>query len=409
MTIRWITPLLGTAPALPVVGDPAVCLIDVRDLVDKAGNRAEPVGEKIREGCESLRAGRTTIVGCDYGISRSNAIAAGILARVEGLPLETAVRRVMAATGETDMKLGPLQAVRIALGESAPRPAPAGPRVVVTGATGFLGAPIAKRLATQFEVVAPQRAELELHRGGILLDLIAAESGADCIVHCASPRVYTSNVAMGASLTMLRNVLDVCASRDLRLVYLSSWEVYSGYRTACLHADERLPLLPKGPYGETKYLGEILIEHARAAEGLRCAMLRSSPVYGEGSDKPKFIYNLLDRIRRSEPVVTHEYRNCRPALDLLHLDDLVAAVAQVVGSGALGTFNVGTGVLTSTRDVAELLMRLLGRQSEIRTVAVDADVACIAMDSGRAAAVLGWRAGVGLEQGLARLVEQTAR
>jgi nucleoside-diphosphate-sugar epimerase len=44
-----------------------------------------------------------------------------------------------------------------------------------------------------------------------------------------------------------------------------------------------------------KYLAEMLIEHCRQTQGLRCTMLRSSSAYGIGSDRPKFIYNFIDK------------------------------------------------------------------------------------------------------------------
>ena len=165
-------------------------------------------------------------------------------------------------------------------------------------------------------------------------------------------------------------------------------------------ADESLPLLPKGPYAETKYLCEMLIEHCRRTQGLRCTMLRPSPVYGIGSDKPKFIYNFIDKIKRSQRIVTHRYNNGLPSLDLLYIDDLVSAAAKTVSSDFSGNLNIGTGVITSTRKIAEILRGLLCRQSEIDSVLIDSDTACIAMDSSKAQEVLGWQPTIGIEQGL---------
>jgi len=54
MSIRWITPHLGTGPALQVRQEADMNIIDVRDLVDKAGNRSDAVRQKISEGCDSL-------------------------------------------------------------------------------------------------------------------------------------------------------------------------------------------------------------------------------------------------------------------------------------------------------------------------------------------------------------------
>lgn len=400
MSIRWITPLLGTAPASQVSKEPDINIIDVRDLVDKSGNRADTVLKKITEGCDSLREGKKTVICCDYGISRSNAVAAGVLARHESVPFETAVRQVLEATGERDIKVGPLQSVRMALGETGNKAQRMEKHVLVTGGTGFLGMPVSKKLGDEFTVVAPNSNELDLLPGGSQLDLVVGEKEIDCIVHLANPRTYTTNLAVGETLTMLRNVLDVCVARDIKLIYLSSSEVYSGYRSAYLKADESLPLHPKGPYAETKYLCELLIEHSRRCQGLRCTILRSSLVYGVGGDRPRFIYNFMEKIEQSRRIVTHRYNNGLPSLDLLYMDDLVAAVAKAIGNDFSGNLNIGTGVVTSTRKIAEILRDCLGGQNEIDATLIDGDTAGIEMVSDMAKAELGWQATIGIDQGL---------
>jgi nucleoside-diphosphate-sugar epimerase len=404
MSIRWITPLLGTGPALQVAQEPDINIIDVRDLVDKAGNRDEAVRQKLNEGCDSLRAGKKTVVCCDYGISRSNAVAVGILATYEAIPFEVAVRRVLEATGEREIKVDPLQSVRLALGLDRKHSQHQKRRVLVTGGNGLIGKQACQRLVEAVEVFSPSRAELDLQLGSTQLDLLVGEKEIDCLVHLANPRIYTSNIALGATLTMLRNVLDVCVARSIKLIYLSGWEVYSGYRSNCLTADESLPLLPKGPYAETKYLAEMMIEHCRRTQDLRCTILRSSPVYGIGSDKPKFIYNFIDKIKRSQQIVTHCYNNGAPALDLLYIDDLVTAIAKAVGSEFEGNLNIGTGVITSTPRIAEILRGILGGQSKIGSTLINSDTAGISMDARTAKKTLHWEPSIKIEQGLQMIV-----
>jgi nucleoside-diphosphate-sugar epimerase len=208
---------------------------------------------------------------------------------------------------------------------------------------------------------------------------------------------------------MLRNVLDVCLGRDIKLIYLSSFEVYSGYRTNHLWANEALPLLPKGPYGEAKYLAEMMIEHCRQMQGLRCIILRSSPAYGIDSDRPKFIYNFIDKIKKSQRIVTHRYNNGAPALDLLYIDDLVSAMVKAVNSNFSGNLNIGTGVNTSTLEVAEILKDMLNGKNDIDSISIDSETAIIAMDAKLAKSMLGWQATVGVREGFQKIIGKLSK
>jgi nucleoside-diphosphate-sugar epimerase len=390
MTIRWIIPLLGTAPYSAVCENEDIALVDVRELVDKAGNTPENTFAKIQQGVDALRQGKKTVVCCDYGISRSNAVAAGILSLFQSLPLDTSLRRVQEATGEFGIKLEPIVAVREALGVSHTNfHSEKQVSILITGGSGFLGTALFSALKDDYKVMAPLSDELDLTRGSTALDLLVAQDNVQWIVHLANPIVYTSNLALGQTLTMLRNVLEVCRSRNIALLYPSFWEVYSGY-SGTLLADESTPPLPNGPYGETKYLAEILIKHFCQRNGLRCALLRSSPVYGAGSDRPKFLHNFARKAVQSRKIITHRYDNGEPFLDLLHVSDLIDAFVRVIKSGFEGELHLGTGVLTSTRKVAQMISQGLNSSSDIAQVSIRSKVASIAMDWKKASQEIGW-------------------
>jgi UDP-glucuronate decarboxylase len=258
------------------------------------------------------------------------------------------------------------------------------------------------KIQTQHEIIAPERGAIDIFKGSVDLDLMVKEQGIDTIVHLANPRIYTSNQAMGETVVMLRNVLDVCQENNVKLVYPSSWEIYSGYRSHFLLASEVLPPVPKGPYGETKYLCEILLDQYRRRYGLDYVIVRSSPVYGAG-DKPKFIHNFMQKAIHNEEITAHKYLNGFPSLDLLYIDDVISAIAAVLEGNHDGAFNIGGGKGISTTEVAHLLVKIAGTNSPIKHREINDFVSNIVMDTSRARTELDWYPRISIQDGLSRL------
>jgi len=408
--IRWINDHLGTAPASDpsITGD--LVVLDVRDLVDKFGNSPVATREKIEQGAALLAQGKRVVVCCDYGISRSNAIAAGVLSLFRGIKLDRAVKEVVHAIGLQEIKLDPLRSVRNALQEDEGYACDEARRILITGGSGFIGRNLLRKLSDRFYVVAPSRGEADIATGALSLDLLAKEHRINCLVHLANPRVYTSNQAFGESLAMLRNVLDICRENNIRLIYPSNWEVYSGYRTGEILAGAGLPLFPIGPYGEMKMFCENLIDHHRKLYDLKCGILRSSSLYGEDGDRPKFIYNFVEKAKKNEPIRTHIYLNGAPKLDLLYVSDFVSALITAIERDFTGTLNIGTGRTASTREIAEFIIKLTGSGSSLDSVVVQDYTANIKMDTSSAEKILDWRPSITWEEGISRFIEyQTGR
>lgn len=405
--IRWISEQLGTAPAADQSITSDLVVLDVRDLVDKFGNSPAATKEKIERGVALLKQGKRVIVCCDYGISRSNAIAAGILSRFKGIVLDLAIKEVIHAIGVQEIKLEPLRSVRNALQDGVASIIDDVPRVLLTGGTGFIGQALLHELSKRHHVVAPSRSEVDLTAGALALDLLVKEHRINCIVHLANPRVYTSNHAMGETLTLLHNVIDVCKGNDIRLIYPSNWEVYSAYRAREIIADNNLPLFPKGPYGETKLLCESLIDHYRRLYGLKCGLLRSSTLYGETSDRPKFIYNFIDKARKNEPIHTHRYLNGDPRLDLLYVKDFVSAIVAAIETNFVGALNIGAGRAVSTREVSEWIIKRTSSASTVDYMNIEDYAVNITMDITSAYDALAWQPVFTWEMGIGRLLESS--
>lgn len=407
--IKWITEYLGTASWEDVHLSDDFHMMDVRDLVDRAGNTTSVIKSKIDEAVGHLRQGRKVVICCDYGISRSNVIGAGILAVYEDISLDEAVRQVITATGETELKIEVLAAVRKALDIKIQKTSlfeTVAQRILVTGASGFIGSSTLKELKRTHVVLAPTHQEIDLVQDVVKLDLLVKEQGINTLLHLANPRVYTTSKSLGMTLIMLKNVLDLCVENGLFLVYLSGWEIYSGYKTRELKADESLAPRPGGTYGQTKLLCETLINHYHQHEGVSYTILRSSPVYGPGGDRPKFIWNFLEKARYHQEIITHRYINGFPVLDLLYIEDLCKAVVAAVTRRRQGTIHVGTGIGTSTAEIAQHIIACMDSKSQIRHIEIDSYTANIIMDIRRACTLLGWSPTVDLRKGLETIIQK---
>ena len=404
--IRWITKDLGTAPFTDSeIGDD-LNVLDVRDLVDKHGNSAQATREKIDQGVALLQQGRKLVICCDYGISRSNAIAVGILSVKHKISLEAAIRQVMKATGEHEVKLDPLRAVRSALDPDKESIAVDEPRVLITGGNGLIGRRLRECLEGEMYCIVTTRREADLMFGALELDLLVKEHKINWIIHLANPRIYTSIHAMGETITLLRNVLEVCKENGARLIYPSDCEVYSGYQCSSLIADENLPIFAKGPYGEAKMLCESLIELHRKHYGLKCGILRSCRLYSSMSDRPKFIYNFIFKALKGEAIKTHHYLNGEAKIELLHVDDFVSAIKSAIKSNFDCTINIGSGCAVSTKVLAEWIVKETGSSSVVESREIEDFVANISMSRKAVQQQLSWQPTITWQAGVLEIIDK---
>lgn len=196
--MRWITDRLGTAafgdPEIPATAE----LLDVRHLVDKSGNDPEAIRAAIDSGTQAIMENKHVIVCCDYGRSRSNAIAAGIVHRTTSLSPGDSLRFVIDATGETSMKVNVIDAVLGVLANER-KVRTDQKRILMTGGSGALGSAFVRQARHDEVILAPSRADLDMDEGAGALNLFAREHEVETILHFANPRMYVTNKAVGVS------------------------------------------------------------------------------------------------------------------------------------------------------------------------------------------------------------------
>jgi len=206
--------------------------------------------------------------------------------------------------------------------------------ILVTGATGFTGGNLARRLAAQrhnvrvlvrdaatVPLLAADGIDARLGQLTSFNDVIAAARGCDQIYHIAAvfrtaghPDSYYRDVNVGGT----RNVLEAARCLDCeRVVHCSTGGVHG--HIANPPADEAYPFCPGDIYQRTKLEAE-LEASAAASRGQRVVIVRPGPIYGEGDLRFLKLYRAIAR------GVFVMIGNGRPKLHMVHIDDLVDGI-----------------------------------------------------------------------------------
>lgn len=279
--------------------------------------------------------------------------------------------------------------------------------VVLTGATGFLGRVVARRLAVEHTVVA-------LHRPGSTppeiegvrwqqQDLASGLSSAlpsqiDAVIHLAQSRGYRHfpdtavdvfEINAGATLRLI----DYCRQAGgTSFTYASSGSVYArGPRPVSEHDVPR----PEGLYAASKLAGELAIESFRGL--LAVHALRFFSIYGPGQQN-MLIPGVLGRISTGQAVTLPGRDGFR--VNPVFVEDAAQAVVATLGLSEGHTLNVAGPNVVSIRELAELGADALGVHCQFENVGPADDMVA---DIGRQSSLLGTPT-VGVAEGLRRTV-----
>ncbi len=300
-------------------------------------------------------------------------------------------------------------------------------RFLITGAAGFLGAPLANRLIQGGHRVIglddlstgdPERLSPEVHlvRGDVndRPKLWSLLQEVDCVYHLAArvivpesmlyPREY-NQVNVGGTVTLMEAMRDVGVRR---VVFISSGTIYGNQKTQPLH--ESCQPNPRSPYAVSKLSAEYYIRTIGDLWGIETVCLRVFNAYGPGqrlppTNAPVIPYCIRQALDRGTIVVHGDGKQTR---DYVYIDDVVDAMETASSKPDINRMiiNVGSGRETTVNDIVKRVVEITHAKPEIvMNKTHDSGPSRMCADLGVAKRKLSFSPRVSLAEGLRRTIE----
>ena len=293
-------------------------------------------------------------------------------------------------------------------------------KILVTGATGFIGSAFAKLALSQGHEVGGMMLPTEQPPGhvpvtekmrwikGTLAELPWKEIEAfkpDACIHfawIATPGVYLESPENEKHLEWSLNLARQLKGIGLRQFVGVGTCIEYKITDAPLN-EEHTPVDPTTLYSRCKNALRETLEAEARKDGTQFCWGRVFYPYGVGEHPARLCSSLIQKFQRGEKLVLKTPHSTK---DYIYIDDLAAAILLTVEKQFQGTINWGTGEGVSVREIADAVAAMLSRPelvAEVSPPEID-PLGYVVADATRLKG-LGWQQRFCLKEGLHRLLQ----
>jgi len=246
-------------------------------------------------------------------------------------------------------------------------------KILITGATGFIGTHLIPQLIKNHKIVGLSKNKIKSSKNFTSFDIditnekLKIKNKYTDIIHMAAHSDVTycnlnPTKCYELNVKSTQKMLEIARKNDSNFIFLSSSHVYGDPNKQSI--SENSSCNPLTHYASSKRMSEILCETYAKTYGLDIQIARLFSVYGPKSPKSNLIFNIINQIINNSKIILG---NTYPKRDFIFVSDVIVGLIKILNSKKKGfqVYNLGSGKSISVEDLVKNCFTISNKKLKI--------------------------------------------